>query len=172
MRGNAQIFHHVWRGPKSYMTLQLLHYEFPDIYEEKFIFFFISAQLSSRCQTCRWYSRPFCSFHHSTYLARLPSLFETNKELAKTPIWVGPRAFLCLNYNLDPPVLTMVRRCDADGNGYICSEEFHDLCQEFDISQASSRWTPHPHFFLWAVKTNIQYSIWMLPFCTPVDCYC
>jgi hypothetical protein len=43
----------------------------------------------------------------------------------------------------------MVRRCDADGNGYICSEEFHDLCQEFDISQASSS-------FSRVEKKNIQ----------------
>jgi hypothetical protein len=59
----------------------------------------------------------------------------------------------------------MVRRCDADGNGYICSEEFHDLCQEFDISQASSRWTaPPPLFFPSVVTIDIQYYTWMLPF--------
>ncbi len=42
--GNAQIFPHIWGGRWSYMTLQLLHSEFPyTVNEENLIVFFISA---------------------------------------------------------------------------------------------------------------------------------
>ena len=43
-------------------------------------------------------------------------------------MWLGIRKYLSL---------TLSRRCDADGNGYISGDEFRDLCQEFEISQVS-----------------------------------
>ncbi len=43
--GYAQIFPYIWGGRQSYMTLQLLHSEFPHIWG-KFYFLFISVQYS------------------------------------------------------------------------------------------------------------------------------
>ncbi len=42
LRGNAQIFNHIWGGHSSYMTLQLRHSEFPYIWG-KFYFLFFCA---------------------------------------------------------------------------------------------------------------------------------
>ncbi len=51
---NICAFPHILGSPSSYMTLQLLHSEFPYIqYEENLIFFFISAHLSFE-QTYPW----------------------------------------------------------------------------------------------------------------------
>jgi hypothetical protein len=48
----GEIFAHfpytVLGSPSSYMTLQLLHSEFPYIFEDNLIFFFISAQYSHK----------------------------------------------------------------------------------------------------------------------------
>ncbi len=50
--GNICAFPHILGSPSRYMTLQLLHSEFPyTVYEENFLFFFISAHKS---RTWEW----------------------------------------------------------------------------------------------------------------------
>jgi hypothetical protein len=47
LMGNNCAFSHILGSPSSCMTLQLLHSEFPHIYEKKCIFFFISESANS-----------------------------------------------------------------------------------------------------------------------------
>jgi hypothetical protein len=54
--GNICAFPRILGSPSSYMTLQLLHSEFP-LYDENLIFFFISA-FSSRLNQDLLFDRP------------------------------------------------------------------------------------------------------------------
>ncbi len=65
---NAQIFHHIWGGRESYMTLHPIHLNFL-IYEENFSFFFISVlyRIYLPLSSNDWYRGPTESVQQFAY---------------------------------------------------------------------------------------------------------
>jgi hypothetical protein len=58
---NAQIFNHIWGGRWSYMTLQLLQFEFPYIWGKfDFLFYHCEINMKLDCATRYFFPRSGC----------------------------------------------------------------------------------------------------------------